>query len=1331
MMHKLRKRRPSEPQPRPAPLPRPTAGLQDLPISQGDFRGSVIIDSLSKRFSVLRAKASPIRSTFPTAPFPSHLDAIDDIRQRLAAQRDRERQRGTDRYIAPDEETLVLDELISVVDDDDGDGDGYYPPSGRVMMPRSASERTPTTYHRFPAEAGPQGSRTYGFGATAGMKEADVLIRAHADSGKRSVGLTSIGSGAAAVGETTPPPTTSDYQDGTQGIAGKEKRKSLLAMLPVETQERIAYALLQIEEDLLAEGQETMMDSPHSPQPTETLSANTEERQWQQVDAPPPPPSSSSMTTPQKRPHHVRQNSSITRSPFTENLAQIANGISTGGEPVTSVHSASHSRTASSATSSIQQPALPAPADGTLSGPSSRRSSASRAGTRRHSRTAGRSVDMTRFRFGSGGSSTGVERNETTVFVPVAAVSPPPQSALPPIPTSPPYALHGEGPLLSPSYRESTAHQTTSSVVSGGSNQGVPLQSGKHQHQHQHQRTPSASAAVIPTTSFETGYIPGSARPFTASGGGSCRVSAESPLDRVGNHNHVNPDIIDEEYKLPSPPPLTTTAPPLVRKPSKVIPPNRPGPLTLKPTLMVPRSATVASALPSVSPVVATFADSATRKGYAVIAGDAPYLPLEGSVPGRQVSSLDVDPAGGGSGMQGESPLEVSFDIDGYYGHGRSPVDSVMQYSSIEPEAREWPPATTDPLRLASQVQRERNQPARSSNPAHNSSQGSPDTLRNTFPLARETLPSPDPCCVSDLAPPPGKANSGSIHPFTAAEDFSDDDAAEGGDDEHKHERFDELQAMQERLVEAAREVRRGLIAGTHGNRGESSRKDVSPGLRARPSLRTPKSESSEYADTSDNVSSQLVRALSARQAADPSARSRGSVLQRLHSVRDQATSRSAARAAEAVMNHSNHVGQLASPFQEQQKSPEMVTSSEPSPQTPQQSMVTPRASPLHVYHDDTAAQDLEARTRLAKALFDSDHRSNDMSNMDQPTGPAPSSVKSKAEKDAEIRRDFEARIAQATAQLNQSPSIRVKRKPSTKGRNAMHIGEPTLIDASSNLRVMPLPKHAEQDLSAALPAGSVAKHDRHQSSSAIHNENSTGSGGGGGSGFKNFVAKIKRNASLAERKRAKTPGSSPRIGQSSFQPLAPVARPAQMSDSVQTPSDVLSPNAKDEQPSSDGTADPTQEALPLRKALVRRTIIYSTVNDNHNEVTASQGEPTVPSASSPTRRPSTRRKPVRHLSGDTEIFRAEGLLDPSQSQSISQVLSTSGAAEGASEPRKSSADSLYDMYADTPDPNLAEEGEEIIYTGNGSSFVDDGQATARPKTNVGIVATWQHLRLG
>lgn len=452
-----------------------------------------------------------------------------------------------------------------------------------------------------------------------------------------------------------------------------------------------------------------------------------------------------------------------------------------------------------------------------------------------------------------------------------------------------------------------------------------------------------------------------------------------------------------------------------------------------------------------------------------------------------------------------------------------------------------------------------------------------------------------------------------------------------------------------------------------------------------------------------ENVS-QLVHALSPHQPSDPSFRPQASILHALHSADLESPVYTLDSGTVGNIHHQyDDARALASPFQEQQKSPDMLTSSEASPQTPQQSVVTPRQHAPSVFAEDNAALDLEARTRLAKALFDSDHKSGASTKRN---GPVTTNPKSKLEIDANIRRDFEARIAQATAQLHQAPSIKLKRKPSMKGRGAMFIGEPTLIEASSDLKVMPLPTVATQDTVITPLADPIGKHNRHQSTSAVHTDSNNNSGGGGG--FKSFVAKLKRNASLADRKRAKTPGSSPRMTQNAFQPMAAIVQPAKVSNLLRPVRDVHTP--RDEQPEY-APSDLVQEAIPLRKSVIRRTIIYSTIHEQNEDSTPPHMEPALPSAISPTRRPSTRRKPVRHLSGDTDIFRAEGLLHNSQSQSISQVLSPQRTTAGPNQLQKSSADSLYDMYADAPEPDVADDEEEIIYTGNSTAFGDDARA--------------------
>ncbi|KAJ9122594.1 hypothetical protein QFC22_002023 [Naganishia vaughanmartiniae] len=744
-------------------------GLRDLPISQGDFRQSVIIDTLSKRFSVLRAKASPIRTTFAQTATTTSSSAgarddpylqqtgIDEIRLRLAAQRERQQERGTGRYIAPEEETLVLDELVSSFHNDDDDDESYSP------IPRS------TTYS-YSQETGSlaSGSRTYGFGSTTGMKEADVLRRAHhhaqnhasaTTSTQRSVSDNNLPLTTAPAAGSIPNTSTSGTGNGTKDT--RRISAMLLAGLPVVSQERIVDALLEIEEDLIAEErqhqqereQEETILAPYYHQASETLLPSNDELQHasstQQLKH-------ETITTPQKqqqRPHHQRQSSSITRSPFTENLADIVMGRegAVGGSG-----SASHSRNGS-AVSSIGKEAV------------------------------GRS---------------------------------------PPVPAQPVFTgLDGNVKPPTTSSRRSTPLSLLSSDINAHSDPGdtvfplgalppTPDSVGRQQHQH-HVRTPSASAAVIPRRSLETGYVPGSARPFVGGGVGASSSSARnsgSPLEIVARKRKDDVSGLPQQQQLPQ----------LVRKASTaVIPPNRPGPLTLKPLLM-PGSATTirggAAGLPSVSPVVATFADSAGRKGWT---GTGPFMPVSSNAipipmpdnqgyPTAGPSSLAVDyPA-----VQSGSPLDNSFDIDGYYGHDRSPVEPGMQYGS-SPEERDGG-NTTDPLRLVPRRERQGIPPQVLI--VDRESHVSFDTQRSTSSPTRENQTSPNLMSLPNVVPPADARRS-----ITSSTNLFD---AEGGDDEEKQESFDDLQAMQERLMEAAQEVRRGLSAGMQGD-GRA----VSPGL--------------------------------------------------------------------------------------------------------------------------------------------------------------------------------------------------------------------------------------------------------------------------------------------------------------------------------------------------------------------------------------------------------------------------------------------------------------------------------------------------------------------
>ncbi|GHJ87474.1 hypothetical protein NliqN6_3876 [Naganishia liquefaciens] len=1208
MIQKLKKRRPSESTQRPAELSvkipnsghapyrpdsatvranteAPLAALPDLFSSQGDFRGSVIIDNLSKRFSVLRAKASPVRATFPDnhdtrEPYTPQLEGIQDIRNRLAIQR--QNARGMGRYVSEEEEHLVLQELALPEDDTRV----FVSPVGFPSHDGSTSR------------GGSLGSRTYnGFGATAGINEAQVLIKAH--NGKRSVSdrgtITDTRLGL---------PANQDQDPLSSQTSRSGKRKSLLAVLPLETQERITDALMEIEEDLQAEAMEESMLS--EAQPSETLMGYVNE----------------ALVTPEKPDRamqHKRQNSSITRSPFKDNLAQIAKGIdmSESTTPPSRTHSvSSHSRGASSI--SIGQPDFKKSVPGISSASSSRQSS--RLG---HSRT-GSSISLNRFRFGSGLAERGEDVSNTFTLPPPP---PAPTGALPPVPLLSPAAVTAAATLAHLEDAPEEAERTP---------------------QISHHRTPSASASPIPTASFETGYVPGSVRPFAAAAPSVDK--SDSPLEQVSKHNFARIS------------PLSTgrgNAPPLVRKPSKVIPPNRPGPLMLQPTLM-PHS-TSASSLPSVSPVVETFADSAERKGYTA---PGPYSALVEHVEQTVQYGDMLSPTGNHAvpqNLQLESPLEASFDIDGYYGAGRSPVQATM-----EPSREMRAPENTHDIQETPSLLEE----ATEASEQNLSKRSSAESLQSTFTENSSELPSP---MLDDFPHLVAKRlQSSTSSPLADA--FGSDFETEG--DDAKQELYDELQAMQERLLEAAREVRRGLNAGAR--KWDKRRKDVSPGLRTRPSIRR-RPEASMYPDIGEKVS-ELVRAMSPVQPSAPSVhRNIGSPL--IGVAQDDTPNRPQPTPALVDTRDSPSPTRAVTA-----RTPEAPSS--PPVSTSHSAHTAPSFAPVR--SRDTQMQDSSFRSVETPAQSDIGD-----------TSLSPGSTSLKAEDDINRLRDFEARIAHATAQLKATPSVRTKRRPSTKGGAVMSIGTPTLINSSANIKATPIPQ-SQLESNKSNPRPNMMGHSRHQSSSALPGEKGTGIGG-----LKGFVAKIKRNASLADRKRSKT-SASPRTRQEEFQPFAaitPIDHSA-MAPEINTIPVPAGPHVPSSPILAAGSGRPSEvDPEPSRRSLVRRTIILSNPSEGDAENMPSSNVPAA-ETSDMSRRPSTRRKPVRHMSGDTEIFKAEGLLS-AESKSISQVMSASG--NETVDQRKSATDSLYDMYAD--DSNQEEQDhEEVIYSGASASFEDDMQ---------------------
>lgn len=463
------------------------------------------------------------------------------------------------------------------------------------------------------------------------------------------------------------------------------------------------------------------------------------------------------------------------------------------------------------------------------------------------------------------------------------------------------------------------------------------------------------------------------------------------------------------------------------------------------------------------------------------------------------------------------------------------------------------------------------------------------------------------------------------------------------------------------------------------------------------------------YPDLGENVS-QLVRAMTQRQPSESSLRKQPSPSLSLHENENTPTLPSLNTAF--ISDHTVMPPGDSPILVDTEYTPRLGYSSETAHPTP--AATTSTFSPLTAI-TATERNDRRPSTEgraIAKAISETEKAPAAMPITSPPY--VAGNAKTSPANELERRRDFEARIAQATAQLQQTPITQVQRRPSVKG-SAINIGSPTLINSSAKLNVTPLP--IAQANKGKSPPVAYARHTRHQSSSAINAEVSNES-----KGIKGFMAKIKRNASLAERKRAKTPSSSPQAAQGSFQPMTALSSNDHSMDGVDMSPPLMSPPKTTPETSTKANisfpvtrqgSQKHNDPSASRKSVVRRTIIFATSNNENIPEPMPNIEALPTAASSPARRPSTRRKPVRHLSGDTDLLRAEGLMIGPGSQSISQVVASGSTI--VHQRRPSEADSLYDMYANSADQHDEQDLEEVIYSGARASFGDNRPGMSGP----------------
>lgn len=310
------------------------------------------------------------------------------------------------------------------------------------------------------------------------------------------------------------------------------------------------------------------------------------------------------------------------------------------------------------------------------------------------------------------------------------------------------------------------------------------------------------------------------------------------------------------------------------------------------------------------------------------------------------------------------------------------------------------------------------------------------------------------------------------------------------------------------------------------------------------------------------------------------------------------------------------------------------------------------------------------AKSRLAQALFGPTEA---LGGPPSPVGPththrrmeSTSSARSyRIDEDPDVRRDFEARIAQATAALQKTPSVRLSRK-NTRNK-AIKIGSPTLLQTSATLQVSPLtsPQMGQGGFS---PTGNSVVRGIHQRSG--HGKSASTSslsqvqpappspktGSSASSGLKGLLAKMKRKPSQKRAMKEPPTAAAATAPQRSAAPPIPAA-------GVKIPPDM------------------TADARKARRSIVRRTIVVptnlpppvptSSSNALQNEMDQNQA-PIEPS-----RRPSVKRKPVHRTSEDKAL--EQELLAPPLVQRVASL--------GSKRSVESGRDSLYELYGESED---------------------------------------------
>jgi hypothetical protein len=579
----------------------------------------------------------------------------------------------------------------------------------------------------------------------------------------------------------------------------------------------------------------------------------------------------------------------------------------------------------------------------------------------------------------------------------------------------------------------------------------------------------------------------------------------------------------------------------------------------------------------------------------------AAETPSEGTGP----TNLGVEP----SGNPLPSPQDYTFDISGYYGDGD------------ESDEEQQPIADTAAPNLHGHPSHVLNSPVGSDYSAENQ-EGRMSPIESLFNLSLKD------------------------------QNLSKVDWPEGTEPEEElGVSFQDLKLMQEKLNEAAKLVRQTM---TEGQVPRTQREQPSVGdgsnLRARPSIRL-RGDQPEPRMKRDAGVVELARALSPKPASPESVQ-----------VQKQTIPQNLFLKPLEEVSEAKH---------EPPETKRMVTPPALSvnrreshqPRTPITSPIAPGSeSPSHQTGTSQPQSERDAaKTRLAQALFGPTEA------LASPPSPvrvtqanhrrmeSASSARSfRIDEDPDVRRDFEARIAQATAALQKVPSVKLSRK-NTKNK-AIKIGSPTLLQTSATIQVSPLtsPQVAQkgfaspgQPIGGFRPRTHQRVHGKSASISSLANVEPpiTPPETASTSGFKGLLAKIKRKPS---QKQATKPSKLPIIAPLPAASIRPFPGTQTYGGVTAAP-----PTATVVRQQSIGKPNPVDLS---RRSVLRRTIIVPT-NAGGLQIENSPLLGTVTEAddsrhpsegSNVSRRPSVRRKPVQRTSRD-HALEAEFLAPPVQ----------------------------------------------------------------------------------